>query len=372
MRRVELSPPLLGQAEKEALLRVLDGNWLAMGDRVRDLEREFAALHGVGHGVAVNSCTAALHLALAVHGVGPGDEVLVPSLSFVATANAALYVGARPVFVDIEDTSRPHMSLEKARAALTPRTRAVVVMHYGGYLMDMAPWRAWADAHGLVLVEDAAHAAGLPGVGRHSHASAFSFYSNKNMTTAEGGMLLVHDDATDKRLRLMRCHGMTSTTLTRDQGHAFQYDVVEAGYNYRMDELRGAIGLEQLRALPGRNRRRVALAGLYRRLLSGHARLSVPFSADWPQCGHIQTVLLPEDADRLRVMARLREAGVQSSIHYRPIHTLSHFRQRETGRVSLPATEAYGARTLTLPLHAAMSDEDVSYVIERLDEALSS
>lgn len=375
MRRIELSPPVLGKAEKDALLSVIDDNWLAMGKRVSTLEQEFSSLHGIEHGIAVNSCTAALHLALAVYDIGPGDEVLVPSLSFVATANAARYVGATPVFVDIEDMLRPHMSLDKARAAITPRTKAIITMHYGGYLMDMRPWRELADAHGLVLVEDAAHVAGMEGAGVYSHASAFSFYSNKNMTTGEGGLLLVHDSDTDSRLRLMRSHGMTSTTLTRDQGHAFDYDVVDTGFNYRLDELRGAVGLEQLKGLMERNRRRVELAGIYRESLAGNERVRIPFDASWQQCGHIMPVLLPESADRHRVMVQLREQGVQSSIHYRPIHTFSQFRKQGVGQngkwYALPITEAYGMRTMTLPLHAGMTSEDVEYVVESLNKALS-
>ncbi len=370
MRHIELSPPSLDTAEKDALLRVIDDNWLAMGKRVRTLEEAFASLHGIGHGVALNSCTAALHLSLAAHGIGPGDEVLLPSLSFVATANAAIYVGARPVFVDVEDELVPHMSLALARQAITPRTRAIITMHYAGYLMDMRPWRELADEHNLVLIEDAAHAAGLEGAGRHSHASAFSFYSNKNMTTGEGGMLLVHDAELEARLRLMRSHGMTSTTITRDQGHAFGYDVVEAGFNYRLDELRAAIGLEQLARLAERNARRVELTGLYRRHLASVAGLGVPFSPAWTQCGHIMPVLLPEGADRLQTMMRLREQGVQSSVHYRPIHTFTQFAGTAADQPVLPMTEAFGRRTLTLPLHPGLSDDDVAYVVEALTNAL--
>lgn len=369
MRRVDLAPPVLGRAESEALCRVIDDNWLAMGERVRQLEESFASLHGIAHGVALNSCTAALHLALEAFGIGQDHEVLVPSLSFAATANGVIYAGATPVFVDIEAVDIPHISLEKARQALTPRTKAVIVMHYGGYLMDMEPWRAFADEHKLILIEDAAHTAGLQGSGVHSDGSAFSFYSNKNMTTGEGGMLLVHDEEADKRLRLMRSHGMTSTTLDRDKGHAYGYDVVDLGYNYRMDELRAAVGLAQLETLAERNARRVELSVRYRKVFNGE--VTIPFNINWAQCGHIMPVLLPDGRDRAAVMAHLRENGVQSSIHYRPIHTFSYHRNRFPDLPDLSVTETYGERVLTLPLHPAMADDDVDYVVATLKTALN-
>ncbi|MBU1612547.1 MAG: DegT/DnrJ/EryC1/StrS aminotransferase family protein [Proteobacteria bacterium] len=283
-----------------------------------------------------------------------------------------LYVQAEPVFVDLESLDVPHMSLEKARRSITLRTKAIIIMHYGGYLMDMPAWRELADAHGLILIEDAAHAPGLKGVGSYSHAAAFSFYSNKNMTSGEGGMLLVHDPATEKRLRLLRSHGMTTTTLERDQGHAFEYDVVELGFNYRMDELRAAVGLVQLEALSRRNRRRKELSARYRAVFSQEDRIFIPFSDEWQHCGHIMPVLLPEGAYRPDVMASLRERGVQSSVHYRPIHTLTQYRRRSSVLVCLPLTEDFGNRVLTIPLHPDMVDEDVDYVAANLISILNA
>lgn len=368
---IELGAPVLGEAEKQALIAVIDDRWLTMGDRVRAFERAFADLHGVDDAVAVNSATAALHLMLAASGVGAGHEVLVPSMSFVATAAAVLHAGAVPVFVDVEAADRPHLCLDDAARRITARTRAILVMHYGGYAIDMAAWRRLADEHGLLLFEDAAHAAGLAGaVGIVSDGAAFSFFTNKNMTTAEGGMVVARDAATRDRIRLLRTHGMTSTTLDRDRGRAVGYDVVACGYNYRMDELRAALGLVQIERLPAWNRTRVELMGRYRAGLAREApKVGVPFDEGHPTSGHIMPVLLPDDADRGRIMASMRAAGVQTSVHYPAIHRFAYYRERFPA-VTLPHTEHFGRHELTLPLHPALAPGDVDRVVATLAQAL--
>jgi dTDP-4-amino-4,6-dideoxygalactose transaminase len=367
---IELGAPALGDEEKRALAEVIDDRWLTMGPRVRRFEEAFADLHGVGDAVAVNSATAALLLGLAVFDVGPGDEVLVPSMSFVATASVVVHAGAVPVFVDTGDVTRPHMSIEDARRRITPRTRAIIVMHYGGYWMDLAPWRALADEHGLLLFEDAAHVAGLEGPGLVSDAAAFSFFTNKNMTTAEGGMVLVRDEERRQRARLLRSHGMTTGTLDRDRGRAVGYDVVGCGHNFRMDELRAAIGLVQIARLPGWNAQRVHLMGRYRAELAREApQVCVPFGGGHRTSGHIMPVLLPSGTDRPAVMAAMRAAGVQTSVHYPPIHTFDHYR-RTVPTGPLPHTEEFAARELTLPLHPALSPSDVTRVVAALRAAL--
>jgi dTDP-4-amino-4,6-dideoxygalactose transaminase len=369
---IELGSPVLGEAEKAALTEVIDSGWLTMGERVRRFEQVFAALHGVEDAVAVGSATAALRLALAGWDVGPGDEVLVPSMSFVATANVVLHAGATPVFVDIEADDRPHLSLDDARAKLTGRTRAVLLMHYGGYAMDVPAWRAFADEHGLLLIEDAAHAAGLTGrTGVDSDAAAFSFFTNKNMTTAEGGMLLVRDPQRRERMRRMRSHGMTTSTLDRDRGRAVGYDVVDAGHNFRLDELRGALGLVQIARLPSWNDTRRALTGHYRQALAREpAAVRVAFDAAHPTTAHILPVVLPSGTDRPAVMAHLRAARVQSSMHYPPIHEFDLYR-RTTGPVTLPHTERFAATELTLPLHPLLTPADVDRVVRTLAAALA-
>jgi dTDP-4-amino-4,6-dideoxygalactose transaminase len=369
---IELGAPMLGEPEKRALTEVIDGQWLTMGDRVRRFERAFAELHEVEDAVAVNSATAALQLSLAAFDVGPGMEVLVPSMSFVATAAVVVHVGATPVFVDVESVDRPHMSIDDARRRITDRTRAVVIMHYGGYQMDVDAWRALADDNGLLLFEDAAHVAGLAGSGVISDAAAFSFFTNKNMTTAEGGMLVMRDEGRRQRARLLRAHGMTASTLDRTRGRAVGYDVVECGHNFRMDELRGALGLVQIERLAGWNQTRRELMARYRADLRREVpEVEVPFDPAHRTSGHIMPVLLPEGCDRPKVMAEMRAARVQTSVHYPAIHQFDYYR-RSYGEISLPNTERFSERQLTLPLHPALSAADVERVVAALSRAVNA
>ena len=361
-----LSEPILGSEEKAALCAVIDSGWLTMGDRVSEFEKAFAEMHGTDAAVAVNSCTAALHLALIALGIGPGDEILVPSLTFVATANAVLYTGAAPVFVDIESLNSPHISIEDARKRLTPNTRAVVVMHYGGYLVDLVAWRKFADENGLMLVEDAAHAPGMSQVGSISDAAAFSFFSNKNMSTAEGGMVLSRNTEVLERIRRLRAHGMTTDTLNRHRGHAFTYDVVALGYNYRLDELRAAVGLAQLPRLIEWNRIRGDLSAAYRDMLFNNIlEIKVPFDHSYPTAAHLMPVVLPPNLDRAGIMEDLRKNGIQSSIHYPPIHRFSYY-QHKCREISLKKTEEFSSREITIPLHPSMQKADLARVVEAL------
>jgi len=369
-RVISLSEPIVGEPEKDALCAVIDSNWLTMGDCVTQFERAFADLHGVFDAVAVSSCTAGLHLCLEALGVGPGDEVLVPSLTFVATANAVLYAGASPVFVDIENQDLPHISLADAGAKWTPRTKAVIVMHYGGYLVDLPAWRSFADERSLVLIEDAAHASAAGEVGLWSDASAFSFFANKNMSTAEGGMVLARERLVLDRIRRMRSHGMTTTTLDRHRGHAYSYDVTTLGYNYRMDELRAAMGAVQLKRLPEWNDRRRELALQYREKLAAVLpEIDIPFYRQHKTDSHLMPILLPAAANREKVMMELREAGIQTSIHYPPVHLFSYYRNRFPD-VTIPKTEEFCSRELTLPLHPSLTEHDVDRVVESLENAL--
>jgi dTDP-4-amino-4,6-dideoxygalactose transaminase len=367
---IELGAPILGEAEKLALCAVIDDGWLTMGDRVRRFEQAFAALHGVEEAIAVNSATAALQLSLQAFDVGPGDEVLVPSLTFVATANVIVQCGATPVFVDIEAVERPHLWLADAERKLTPRTRAVMIVHYGGYMMDVPAWREFADRHGLLLFEDAAHTAGMGGIGTLSEAASFSFFANKNMTTAEGGMLFVRDPGRRVRARRMRAHGMTTGTLDRARGRAVGYDVVDCGHNFRMDELRAAMGLTQLERLLGWNEIRRALTAQYREALKESApEIVIPFAGTHACSGHIMPVLLPEGTDRQRVMAAMLAQGIQTSVHYPPIHRFQ-FYQDKFPTPALPQTEIFCERELTIPLHPRISAADLNRVVAALRDAV--
>ena len=372
-----VAEPVLGPEEKAALNDVIDSGWITMGERVRAFEQKFAELHRSPDAVAVNSCTAGLHLILAAMGIGPGDEVLVPSLTFVATINCVLYVGATPVFVDIEAVDKPLISPADAEAKCTPRTKAVIVMHYAGYLVDRQAWRDLARQRGLLLIEDAAHAAGADGVGTIGDATAFSFYGNKNMTTAEGGMVVASDADLLARMRQMRGHGLTSGTFQRLTARTPTYDVTMLGFNYRLDELRAAIGLSQLSHLLEWNRKRGSLTHHYMGLLAEHCPgVVVPFaklhnSPAHSSAHHIMPIVLPAGADRQHVVDRLRDRSIQTTMHYPPAHHLEFYRKQQP-TLRLAVTEYYAEREVTLPLHPRMDTEDVDKVVDTLASALAA
>ena len=247
---------VLGEEEKLAALRVINSNWLTAGPTIAEFETDFsAALDTDLQAVAVSSATAALHLSLLALGVGPGDEVIVPSLTFVACANAIRYVGATPVFADVTSELDWNISPADVASKITPRTRAIMVMHYAGYGCAIDRFADLAQLNGLLLIEDCSHAAlGTwkgKSLGTFGDTGCFSFYSNKNMTTGEGGMVISRNLELIERFRILRSHGITASTYQRFKGHAYGYDVAELGYNYRLDEIRAAIGIEQLRKLPG-------------------------------------------------------------------------------------------------------------------------
>lgn len=365
-----VSEPTLGPDEKEALAAAIDSGWITMGDRVREFEQTFASMHGADEAIAVGSCTAALHLILHALGVGPGDEVLVPSLTFVATANAVLYVGARPVFVDIESGAVPLMSVADAQRKCTSRTKAVILMHFAGYLADREEWQAFARSKGLLLIEDAAHAPGVKGVGTFGDAAAFSFYGNKNMTTAEGGAIITRHRILNDMIKRARSHGMTSNTRQRLVSRSPEYDVTLLGFNYRMDELRAAVGLVQLRKLQGWNETRRRLSSHYRRRLAERCpSVLVPFKTSWVSSHHLLPIVLPAASDRQPLIEQLSKRGVQTTIHYPPVHRLTFYQDLCPG-ISLPNTEDFCGRELTLPLHPAMTIADVDHVADSLADGL--
>ena len=367
---LSLAPPILGEAEKKAVAGVIDSGWITMGENVQKFEKAFALMHEKEDAVAVNSCTSGLHLALAALGVTQGDEVLLPSLTFVATVNCVKYVGADPVFTDIPSLSQPHICIEHATRLITPKTKAVIIMHYGGYIADVQAWRKFADKHNIFLIEDAAHAPGNTDVGRYADVCSFSFFSNKNMTTSEGGMLVTKNVEMLHQLRLLRSHGMTSVTLDRHKGHAYSYDVVSLGYNYRLDELRAVIGIEQLKNLQNWNQRRKELSLFYRQQFEEMAlEISVPFSSQQQTCAHLMPIILPDASKRQSVMDYLREHSIQSSIHYPASHKFSYYKKTYPD-VTLPVTEEFCSRQLTLPLHPLLTEQDIVRIVAALAQAI--
>ncbi len=348
-----------------------------MGEEVHLLEQELCEASGAGHAVAVSSCTAALHLACAALGVGPGDEVLCPTLTFVASANAPRALGARVRFC--ESLGEDDLTVDPAsvKARLGPQTKAIVAVHYAGFACRMEEVLAAVAAHGIPVIEDCAHALFTTYRGRtlglHGRVGCFSFFSNKNITCGEGGALLTDDGALADELRRLRSHGMTSPTLERHKGRASGYDVTVAGFNYRLDEIRAALLRAQLRRLPSFLRRRRELFARYAERLEG-TPVRLPFRGADRQAQyedtaiHLLPILLPQDVDRAAVMARLKEVGIQTSIHYTPVHTFTAYRQP---RQELPRTEAVARRELSLPFYPAMADADVDLVADSLLAALA-
>lgn len=375
--RIPLADIDLGPEEEAAVLDVLRRRWLSMGEMTAAFEADFAELTGARHTLAVTNCTAGLHLAGLALGWGPGDEVIVPSLTFVATANAVRYTGATPVFADIISEQDFGISAEDAAMRITPRTRAIIVVHYAGYAADMPAILALAERYGLDVVEDVAHAPGasLDGraLGTWGRIGCFSFFANKNMTTGEGGMVTTDDDELAGRLRLLRSHGMTSLTWDRHKGHAWSYDVIAPGYNYRIDELRAAIGRVQLAKLEQANARRRRLDADYRALLPAVApALALPYgNARGISACHLRPVLLPDGVNRTRFMEEMKARGIQTSIHYPPVHTFGYYRENGFG-ASLHLTELVGAREVTLPLYPGMDTADVELVVDVAAEALAA
>jgi dTDP-4-amino-4,6-dideoxygalactose transaminase len=374
--RIPLGAIDFGEEEEAAALEVIRGRWLTMGAVTQAFEQEFAASVGARHAIAVSNATAALHLACQACGIGPGDEVIVPSLSFVATANAVRYVGATPIFADITSENDLTISVQSIENRLTPRTRAIIVMHYGGYACDMPAILALARQHDLAVIEDAAHASGawLEGraLGTWGRVGCYSFFSNKNMTTGEGGMLVTDEDALADQLRSLRSHGMTSMTWDRHKGHAWSYDVSALGYNYRIDEIRSAIGRVQLAKLKDFNAGRARVAAWYGEALQELVpALGIPFQSHRGEsCHHIYPVLLPVGADRLAFMESMKAQQIQTSIHYPPIHTFSAYRDLRPAEGALPVTEEVARREVTLPLYPAMTEADVLAVAQAVQKAL--
>jgi len=371
---VSLAQPVIGDEEVEAVTKVLRSGWLSVGPETAAFERGFAEALGVGRAVAVSSGSAALHLALMALGIGPGHEVIVPSLTFVATANAVCLLGARPVFADVR--SDQDLTIDPADVArlLRPSTRAIIAVHYGGWPADLKALRALADDAGVALVEDVAHApvvqAGNAMLGTVGDAGCFSFFATKNLTMGEGGLVVARRPETLDTVRLLRSHAMTVNSWDREHGRDGAYDVVDVGFNYRPSEMAAALGRVQLGRLAADRRARAASVAQY---VAGLASLPVAMAFDPEQVSayHILPVLLPANIDRDEVQAGLREARIQSSVHYPPVHLFSAYRRRfGTGPGEVRRTEALSRRLLTLPLHANLSRADVALVCDSLARAI--
>jgi dTDP-4-amino-4,6-dideoxygalactose transaminase len=364
------------EQDLDAVAETLRSGWLTLGPRTTAFEEAFAEQLGARHAIALSSCTAALHLAYLAAGVGPGDEVIVPSFTFAATANAVLYCGATPIFAEIVSLESPSLDPDDVARRISPRTKAVCVVHYAGYAAAADKLRELCDAHGIALIEDVAHApsATLRGrkLGTWGLAGAFSFFSNKVLSVGEGGLLCTDSDEVAAFVRSHRSHAMTSGTWDRHTGRTDTYDVSGLGYNYRIDEPRASLLLSRLERLEADIARRRELTLRYRALLSELPGLIVPFGDnEIPDSScYVMPIVLKRDGTQGQVSASLREQGIQTSIFYPSIHRFTAYRERFP-EISLPITELASRTELTLPLYPHMTYDDQDRVVGALAKAIA-
>ena len=364
--------------EVKAVSDVVAGGWLSMGEEINKFETAFGAFLGDGaYCKAVSNGTAALHMALLALDVGSGDEVIIPSLTFVADVNVVILVGARPILADATSLDDWNMSLESVEQQITEETKAVIVVHYAGYpCRDIMAISQLCRDKGIGLIEDVAHAPGATVDGKvcgtFGDVGCFSFFSNKNLSIGEGGMVATLDPQLDKKLGYLRSHGMTTLTLDRHKGRAITYDVAQPGLNYRMDEMRAAIGSVQLDKLSAGNVRRRELTDRYRNNLQG-SPVTIPFAnqaSNFTSVYHILPVLLPDKIDRVAVIGALKEKGIQSSIHYPPFWDFTAYKGQFSPNDS-PVTADICRRQITLPLFPTLTEDEVDQVCNALLKALA-
>jgi dTDP-4-amino-4,6-dideoxygalactose transaminase len=363
--------PDTGAAEAAAVEECIRNGWLTTGPKVREFEEAFARAAGVKHAVALNSCTAALHVGLLAAGVKPGDDVVMPSLTFVAGAQCTLEIGARPVFCDVDPLTLT-AGVEQFAAALTPATRAIIAMPYAGRPMNAAALSGFCKERGIAFIEDAAHAAGMLDEGKwagsHSNLAAYSFYATKNLTTAEGGMLVTNDDAIAERARVLSLHGMDKDAWKRyTQQGSWRYEVREPGFKYNMPDVAAAMGIVQLQRLHAMQARRNEIALRYLQAFNGMPGVvcqAPPVHADdrhsW--CMFVIRIVEAEAGiSRDDFIDALRARNIGTSVHYIPTH---HFRAYRKFATELPNTDRVAREIVSLPLYPSMTDADVEDVIE--------
>ncbi|MED3514933.1 DegT/DnrJ/EryC1/StrS family aminotransferase [Bacillus subtilis] len=368
------SLPLIGKEEIQEVTETLESGWLSKGPKVQQFEKEFAAFVGAKHAVAVNSCTAALFLALKAKGIGPGDEVITSPLTFSSTANTIIHTGATPVFADIDENTL-NIDPVKLEAAVTPRTKAVVPVHFGGQSCDMDAILAIAQNHGLFVLEDAAHAVYTTYkqrmIGSIGDATAFSFYATKNLATGEGGMLTTDDEELADKIRVLSLHGMSKAAWNRYSSNgSWYYEVESPGYKMNMFDLQAALGLHQLKRLDDMQKRREKIASRYQTAFQQIPGLITPFvHDDGRHAWHLYVLQVDEKkagVTRNEMITALKdEYNIGTSVHFIPVHIHPYYqKQFRYKEADFPNAMNYYKRTLSLPLYPSMSEDDVHDVIE--------
>jgi dTDP-4-amino-4,6-dideoxygalactose transaminase len=372
--KVQLFKLNYDERETQAAIDTLKSGWITMGQRTLDFETAFGELLGEGaRCVAVANGTAALHIAVLAAGVMPGDEVIVPSLTFIADLNAVRVSGGEVVLADISSKSDWAMDPADIERKITKKTKAVLIVHYAGYACDMDAIVAICRKYNLKLIEDCAHSPGGEYKGRKlgtfGDLSAWSFFSNKNLAVGEGGMVVTRDAALHQKCRNLRSHGMTVASFDRMKGRAVSYDVLEPGFNYRIDEIRASLGLVQLAKLADANKRRGEITMRYFSRLDAMKDITVPFRhfnrglPTW----HIMPILLGDGIERLKVVDLMKEDGIQTSIHYPSIQSFTAYKDHVG---PTPISEHISDHELTLPIYPTMSDAEVDLVCDALECAL--
>jgi len=362
------------EREESAIIETLRSKWISTGPKTQEFESKFAKAINAKFALGLANCTTSLHLALLSVNIKEGDEVICPSLTFVATVNAIKYVNAIPVFVDIasyDDLTIDPLDIERK---ITSKTKAIIVMHYGGFACDMDKILNIAGKYDLKVIEDASHGplAEYKGqkLGTFGHVSCFSFFSNKNIGTGEGGMLVTNDESIYQHVKLMRSHGMTTMSYERSKGHSVEYDVVELGYNYRMDDIRATLGIVQLEKLDKDLQKRVDIRDNYIELLKDVENIILPFqNYRFFSSNYIMPIILRQsDSDnRKRVREKLAESGIQTSVHYPAVHRFSIYRENAAG---LPVTEYVSDNLISLPIYSSITLESIILIVKKLKNCL--
>lgn len=363
--------------ESRAVNEVLESRWLTTGAKTAEFEESFSNYLGENiYCLAVANCTAALHLALLVNDIKEGDEVILSGLTFVAALNVTELTGATPVIADSKSFEDWNVSPEDIESKITDKTKAIIIVHYAGYPCDMDEICTIAKKHNLILIEDVAHAVGADYKGRKcgtiGDIGCFSFFSNKNLSVGEGGMITTKSKETYEKLRLLRSHGMTSMTIERHNSKTISYDVATAGFNYRIDEIRSALGIEQLKKLDKSNLKRKQLVEKYHKELTNCSDITIPWLKmldDRTSSYHIFPIMLPKGTDKKSVMEKMKENGIQTSMHYPAFNSFSYYESRIKENVKI--ANEISSRVLTLPLYPTMTFEDVEYVCTNLEKILN-
>lgn len=362
------------ERESRAVDEVIQSNWISTGPKCNEFEKRFAGMLNANFAVSTSNCTVSLHLALKLIGIKPEDEVICPSLTFVATVNAIRYLDAIPVFADVTSYEFPVINPEDIRGKITKKTKAIMVMHYGGFACDMEKIMSIADEFSLKVIEDACHGplSEYHGkkLGTIGDAGCFSFFSNKNISTGEGGMLVTNSSDLNERARLLRSHGMTSMSYERAKGHSTEYDVVELGYNYRMDDIHAAIGLVQLEKIEEDLAKRSIVRKQYIENLSQIEGIVIPFG-DYNEfsSNYIFPIVLKNSnfQKRNKIRDLLSESGIQTSVHYPAVHRFSIYKNFYN---ELPVTDYLSDNLITLPMYSKLSESQIIYISDKLNSFL--